>query len=768
MAETVKTDPKEMSKHQKWQETMANGIEGQVDISNGMVKAVEQAGKTSEIHAKIHYTALTRQSDILFKVEANTLKSADLFAEYLDFIKDAERKRLEAAMEAARLAKDKDGKDKGGGGPALGDLSLGLGSMAAAAVGGIGVAVMAFKDSFVSWFSGKDATPGKDLNNARKGFFQSLKSFLGFGNKDVKDLGKAKSSMWFNFKKYFGFEQKFPDELAKQKAGFADDIKKFLKFDDTADGLASTKKANFTKALGRMASWSADTEKLTDANKLKFFNTQKNMLKWLDTAEDLSAADKAGFLKKQSKMLAWMAEHTEGIDKDKLKFLKSQSKMLAFAADAEGLSDAAKIKFLKKHSKILDIGEGAIDASKIAKDSFFAKQLKMLGLDPADVDGVELKKQGMFSKMKTKIFNIGDDVAEGIAKAKTGFSTRFGSFFKMPQFAEGSKLMQVKTGFLTAIDNIFGTMLKITKGFFKLVNVLNFGALGFLDAESLAHPIKTFNSFKDSFKGAFGPKDGILTKAAKTFKAIIAPLTDWIKPIKDILGFVGKIAKVIGKIFIPIGFLFAAFDVVSGIVDGYKEGGITGAIGGGIEAIFDDILFAIPNLLGEAVAWILKKFGFKNAVAFIDKNLRDKDGNFSIFSGIKKLFTMASDALYDNVIEPVFAFIKRIPQFIAGLMMDMGTLGKTAAKGIFGTDSKAYQRAEMERKDPEAYKRLMAANEEYRKRKRDEERAAREAQKSSVDASDNSQTINNSSGVVTHERASTDATQDSLKKNTNN
>ena len=87
------------------------------------------------------------------------------------------------------------------------------------------------------------------------------------------------------------------------------------------------------------------------------------------------------------------------------------------------------------------------------------------------------------------------------------------------------------------------------------------------------------------------------------FKSIIAPLDDVIKPLKDILGFVGKIAKVVGKIFIPIGFLFSAFDVISNIVDGYKEGGITGAIGAGIESIFDDVLFAFPNLLGEAVAW---------------------------------------------------------------------------------------------------------------------------------------------------------------------
>jgi hypothetical protein len=140
---------------------------------------------------------------------------------------------------------------------------------------------------------------------------------------------------------------------------------------------------------------------------------------------------------------------------------------------------------------------------------------------------------------------------------------------------------------------------------------------------------------------------------------------------------------------------------------GYEEGGITGAIGAGIESIFDDVLFAIPNLLGEAVAWILKKLGFKNAVKFIDANLRDSDGNFSLFTGIKKIFTMAVDALMEHVIDPVFEFFKNIPQFIAGMLMDMGKMGTWAAEKMF--DKKTFQRAEMERDDPVKYQKMVEA-----------------------------------------------------------
>jgi hypothetical protein len=755
---TTKTDPKEHKNRQKWQEEVSSQLNADA-MSSGMVvnQMKSSFDKQSEFQSKA--TALgSSQVDQLSLVVANTLRTADLFADYLDFIKDVERKRLEAAMEAARLAKD---KDKGGGGPGattkMDGMGFSLGGIAAGLIGALGAGILAFKDSWVGWFSGKDALPGDELKNARAGWFQGLKKFFGFGD-EAADIPKAKSGFFFNLKKYFGFEQSFPDELTKKKTGFFDDVAKFLKFGDDAEGTASIKKGNFTKAMNKMMAWAGDTEGLTDAAKKKFFNTQNNMLKWMDKAEDLSLADKQKFLKKQSKMLTWMAEHTDGMDKSKLKFLKDQSKMLKFAEDAEGLSKAAKIKFLKKHADILDIGDDIVDQSKVAKSSFFAKQLKMLGLDPKDLDGVELRKKGMFSKLKSKIFSIADDSVEAISKAKTGFGTKFGSFFKMPMFEEGSTLMKVKTGFLTAIDNIFGTMLKITKGFFKLVNVLNFGALGFLNAEALAHPIKTFDSFKASIGKAFGPKDGIFTKVASTFKAILAPLTDWIKPLKDVLKFVGKIAKVIGKVFIPIGFLFSAFDVITSIIDGYKEGGITGAIGAGIESVFDDVLFAIPNLLGEAVAWILKKFGFENAVEFIDKNLRDKDGNFSLFTGIKKLFTMAVDALYEKVIDPVMEFFKSIPQIIAGMMMDLG-VPAWVTKKLFSDETVG--RATMERDDPAAYQKMIQAEKTQKKLAQELEDKKRQA--ASVIQDNKQTTVNNSKVQVLDNRADANSKKDSLK-----
>jgi hypothetical protein len=705
---TTKTDPSEMSARRKWQEDVSSQL-GADAIASGMF--VNQMRDSFDKQSQF-WTNTLRHGDmrnlLLEKIEGHTYRSSQILEGYVDFIKDAERKKLEAAMEAARKG---DKKDKGSDIKPVKDMEFSWGGIAAGMAGALGAGLLAFKDKWGTMFTGF----GDELDEFGKpkvGFFSKMKNWLGFSDEApaIKELGKAKSGYFFNLKKYFGFEQKFPDELTKNKARYFDDLKKFLKF-DTTQATAKNWKGGFTKDLNKMLEWSGDQGKFTDAAKKKFFQTQNNMLKWMDKAEDLSAADKAGFLKKQSKMLEWMAKHTDGMDKSKIKFLKDQSKFLKFAEGAEGLSDAAKIKFLKKHANILAIADDVVDASHAAKNSFFAKQLKMLGLEPKDVEGIQFKKEGMFSKLKTKIFHIGDDVAETISKTKTNFTGKMSKFLTFPALDETSKLGQVKTGFLTAMDNMLGTLLKITKGFFKLVNVLNFNALGFLNAEALAHPIKTFESFKASIGKSFGP-EGAFTKIAKTFKAIVAPLTDWMKPIGGILKTVGKIAKVLGRIFIPIGFLFAAFDIVTNVMKGYEEGGISGAIGSGIESIFDDVLFAIPNLLGEAVAWILKKFDFNNAVKFIDENLRDSDGNFSFFTGIKNIFTMAVDALMEHIIDPVFDFFHNLPQYIAGMLMDMGKMGTWAAEQMFSEDT--MKRAEMEKTDPAKYQKMIAAEKKQR------------------------------------------------------
>ena len=730
----TKTDPAEIASRQKWQDEVANQLSSDSISSANLVDQMQNSfGKSDQF-----YSTMVKGSDIsnklLHKVESNSLQTATILEGFTDFMKDAERKRLENAMEAARKGDKSKGLATAGKIPGKDEDDEGPGIGTALAVGGLAAAALAFKDKWGSLFSSSTKTLS-EMDAPKAGFFSKMKSWMGFGDdtKKIKDLSKVKSGMFFNLKKYFGMEQKWDSELTKRKAGFVDDFKNFFKFKNV-DHVKLHK--DFGKGFNQMMSWSTDTTKMTAAAKSDFFNKQKEMLKWLDDDTNMSLKQKKAFVAKQAKMLRWAAEHTDGMDKSKVQFLKNQSKMLTWADDASDAAKAKKLKFLQKHGDVLDISDDVLKKSKLSKDQFIAKQLKMMGLNKADVDNLQLKKQGMFSKMKTKVFNIGDDVIEGFAKTKAGFSSKFGKFLSFPAVEEGGKLMEYKKGFGIAMDNMLGTLLKVTKGFFKLVNVMSFGAMGFLNAEALAKPTKTFQDLKATVGKAFGPEGGV-TKIAKTFKSILSPLTDTLKPLGGILKTVGKIAKVVGKIFLPIAAIFAVFDVVSNVIDGYKEGGITGAIGAGIESIFDDIIFAIPNLLGEAVAWILKKFNFNNAVEWIDKNLRDKDGNFSLFTGIKKLFSMIGD-----VIGELWAKIQNFMSFdnimslIGSKLIKSGTMGKGAAKLLL--NDKYEQMAEMRANMGEAKWQAMKDKERKQADLKAQKEAAVQAGTANLQAIDNS------------------------------
>ena len=179
MPDTVKTDPKEHAQRKKWQDEVSAQL-GADAISSGMF--VNQMKDSFDKQSQFWSNSVRigdMSNTLLQSVEANTFRTADLFAEYLDFIKDAERKRLEAAMEAARLAKDKD-KDKGGGDKALGDMEFSWGGLAAGIVGAVGAAALLFKESLVDFFTG----------NKIKGILDDMKLHrIAFFNK-VKILSK--------------------------------------------------------------------------------------------------------------------------------------------------------------------------------------------------------------------------------------------------------------------------------------------------------------------------------------------------------------------------------------------------------------------------------------------------------------------------------------------------------------------------------------------------------------------------------------------------
>jgi hypothetical protein len=81
---------------------------------------------------------------------------------------------------------------------------------------------------------------------------------------------------------------------------------------------------------------------------------------------------------------------------------------------------------------------------------------------------------------------------------------------------------------------------------------------------------------------------------------------------------VGKVSGIVGKLFYPITIIMTAFDTIKGILDGYAEGGILGALEGGITAFFNSLIFAPLDLIKDMTSWVVGMLGFENAAEALD------------------------------------------------------------------------------------------------------------------------------------------------------
>ena len=136
-----------------------------------------------------------------------------------------------------------------------------------------------------------------------------------------------------------------------------------------------------------------------------------------------------------------------------------------------------------------------------------------------------------------------------------------------------------------------------------------------------------------------------ITPVVNFFKSIINAAktsASFMTGFKPVMKFFATIGKTLGKFFLPVTFLMAAFDAVTGFMDGYDEGGILGGIEGAVTKVFNGLVSAPLDLLKSAVSWILGKLGFENAEKTLD-SFSFKDFFTSIFQGIFDGIEMAVD-----------------------------------------------------------------------------------------------------------------------------
>jgi len=131
------------------------------------------------------------------------------------------------------------------------------------------------------------------------------------------------------------------------------------------------------------------------------------------------------------------------------------------------------------------------------------------------------------------------------------------------------------------------------------------------------------------------------------------------------LKWISGIAKVFGKLFLPLTIFITAWDTVKGAIEGYKEEGIIGGIQGAVTGFFNSLIGAPLDLIKSATGWLLNRMGFENAKETLDK--------FSF----QELFTSLIDGMFDSV--------KAIGTFVTDIFKGEFSLDKAreALVGLF-------------------------------------------------------------------------------------
>jgi len=153
--------------------------------------------------------------------------------------------------------------------------------------------------------------------------------------------------------------------------------------------------------------------------------------------------------------------------------------------------------------------------------------------------------------------------------------------------------------------------------------------------------ISVFSGITDKFKKLFKPvkdffaKNKFIQKVVGTFKKLFSGgkgffgnLWRFAKgiikfatggPFKKIIGFAGKIGRIMGKVFLPITILMGIFDFVKGFMKGYEEDGIIGGIKEGFNSLFEGLIGGLLRILAWIPTKIAEWLGLDNLAAAMGK-----------------------------------------------------------------------------------------------------------------------------------------------------
>lgn len=278
-----------------------------------------------------------------------------------------------------------------------------------------------------------------------------------------------------------------------------------------------------------------------------------------------------------------------------------------------------------------------------------------------------LKAIGASIKAQLNLFKVG--LIERIKIIKT--SLQAGIDFVIKGFKAGFAMIK---NFLTfAPESAIGKAIASIKSFFAPVTKY------VTSITAIMSSIKSYLSPLPKLFGAINQSttvfSTIMSKIALIWSKVVGAfnfVVDIFKTIGSKLGMFGTIVKsvsgVVSKLFAPIAIVMTLFDTIKGAIDGFAEDGILGGLLGAIEGFFTSLVTKPLDLVKDAVAWVLGKFGFSDSAEALKSfsftelfsNMIDgvKTWIFSAVDWVKtkfETFSIADEAqkIFDNMVNLV-------------------------------------------------------------------------------------------------------------------
>lgn len=171
---------------------------------------------------------------------------------------------------------------------------------------------------------------------------------------------------------------------------------------------------------------------------------------------------------------------------------------------------------------------------------------------------------------------------------------------------------------------------------------------------------KLFTFSKDSGLGKLieGIKNGLngLTKTfrnayriirvfakAEAFTSLFSGISKTFAGLSKLGAVFAKALRSFGRIFKPIGIIFALFDTITGAIEGYAKEGIKGAVAGAIKGLIGDFFFGFFDLVKDGISFILDAIGLDSvskaldSFSFVDMFKSFVDMVFHPIDTVKKL-----------------------------------------------------------------------------------------------------------------------------------